>query len=84
MTICEGLPTPTRQEILTKSKGMDGILWATHCELNAEALDAAGIHYEFGFKRFLITQSFTIHLQVLNFDQSQRNRQELISLMLLK
>lgn len=21
---------------------MDGILWATHCELNAEALDAAG------------------------------------------
>lgn len=43
MTICEGLPAPTREEILTKSKGMDGILWATHCELNAEALDAAGI-----------------------------------------
>lgn len=42
MTICEGLPSPTREEILTKSKGMDGILWATHCELNAEALDAAG------------------------------------------
>ncbi len=42
VTICEGMPTPTREEILTKSRGMDGILWATHCELNAEALDAAG------------------------------------------
>lgn len=36
------MPAPTREEILTKSKGMDGILWATHCELNTEALNAAG------------------------------------------
>lgn len=42
VTICEGLPTPSREEILAKSNGMDGILWATHCALNAEALDAAG------------------------------------------
>lgn len=42
MTVCEGLPSPSREEILSKSKGMDGIYWATHCELNAEALDAAG------------------------------------------
>lgn len=31
-----------RQEILEKSKGCDGIIWATHCSLDAEALDAAG------------------------------------------
>lgn len=42
MIICEGLPQPTREEILTKSEGMDGILWATHEPLNAEALDRAG------------------------------------------
>lgn len=40
--ICEGLPQPTREEILSKSKGVDGILWATHEALNAEALDRAG------------------------------------------
>lgn len=40
--ICEGLPQPTRDEILTKSQGVDGILWATHEPLNAEALDRAG------------------------------------------
>lgn len=42
MIICEGLPEPTREEILTKSQGVDGILWATHEALNAEALDRAG------------------------------------------
>lgn len=44
ITICEvnGSKEPTREEILTKSKGMDGILWATHERLDAEALDAAG------------------------------------------
>ena len=42
MIICTGLP-PTREEILEKSKGVDGILWATHCKLDAEALDAAGL-----------------------------------------
>lgn len=40
--ICEGLPEPTREEILTKSQGVDGILWATHEPLDAEALDRAG------------------------------------------
>lgn len=40
--ICEGLPEPTREEILTKSKGVDGILWATHERLDAEALNRAG------------------------------------------
>lgn len=40
--ICEGLPQPTREEILSKSEGVDGILWATHEHLNAEALDRAG------------------------------------------
>lgn len=33
---------PTREEILQMSKGMHGILWATHHRLDAEALDAAG------------------------------------------
>lgn len=33
---------PTREEILSLSKGAIGILWATHTPLNAEALDAAG------------------------------------------
>lgn len=42
MTVCDGLPTPTRHEILTKSRGMHGILWATHQPLDDEALDAAG------------------------------------------
>lgn len=42
MIICEGLPEPSREEILTKSHGVDGILWATHEPLNAEALDRAG------------------------------------------
>lgn len=40
--ICEGLPDPTREEILSKSHGVDGILWATHERLDAEALDRAG------------------------------------------
>lgn len=42
MLICEGLPEPTREEILSKSEGVDAILWATHERLNAEALDRAG------------------------------------------
>lgn len=41
VTVCDSLP-PTRKEILEKSKGMDGILWATHEPLNTEALNAAG------------------------------------------
>ena len=39
VTVCE---TNTREEILQKVKGMDGIFWASHDKLNAEALDAAG------------------------------------------
>lgn len=42
LILCDGLPHPTRHEILTKSKGVDAILWATQCKLDAEALDAAG------------------------------------------
>lgn len=42
VTICNSLPQPTREEILNKSKGMDGIFWATHVRLDAEALDCAG------------------------------------------
>lgn len=41
MIICEG-SEPTREEILSKSEGVDGILWASHEPLNAEALDRAG------------------------------------------
>lgn len=40
--ICESTPVPTREEILSKSEGMDGIFWATHERLNAEVLDRAG------------------------------------------
>lgn len=36
------MPEPSREEILSKSAGVDGILWATHEPLNAEALDRAG------------------------------------------
>lgn len=57
VTICEGLPEPSRQEILTKAKGMDGILWATHCKLDAVALDMIGniAHVQvFEFNRYLI------------------------------
>jgi glyoxylate/hydroxypyruvate reductase len=39
LSVCETLD---RDEILTKSKGMDGIVWTTHSKLNAEACDAAG------------------------------------------
>lgn len=42
VTICEGLPQPTREEVLSKAKGMDAILWATHEPLDAEALDRIG------------------------------------------
>lgn len=42
MILCEGLPEPTREEILSKSEGVDGILWANHERLDAEALDRAG------------------------------------------
>lgn len=41
--ICQKL---TREEILEKSKGKDGIYWATHSPLNSEALDAAGPQLE--------------------------------------
>jgi glyoxylate/hydroxypyruvate reductase len=34
--------TDHRAELLEQVKGMDGIFWATHNRLNAEALDAAG------------------------------------------
>ncbi|XP_030241970.1 glyoxylate reductase/hydroxypyruvate reductase isoform X1 [Drosophila navojoa] len=37
----ESLP-PKRSELLQKIRGVDGILWAGHEALNAEALDAAG------------------------------------------
>lgn len=40
--LCHGLPEPPRSEILNKIKGVDAILWATHEQLNAEALDTAG------------------------------------------
>lgn len=36
------MPEPTREEILSKSQGVDGILWATHEPLDAEVLDRAG------------------------------------------
>jgi glyoxylate/hydroxypyruvate reductase len=39
VTICE---TSDRDELLAKSKGMDGIFWASHNKLDAEALEAAG------------------------------------------
>ncbi|XP_059618655.1 glyoxylate reductase/hydroxypyruvate reductase-like [Phlebotomus argentipes] len=40
--LTEGLPQPSREEVLRLSKDVDGILWANHEKLNAEALDAAG------------------------------------------
>ncbi|XP_055309700.1 glyoxylate reductase/hydroxypyruvate reductase-like [Sitodiplosis mosellana] len=40
--ICEGQPNSTREEILSKSAGVDGILWTHYHHLNAEALDRAG------------------------------------------
>lgn len=44
MIICqgEGLVEPTREEILEKGRGCDAILWATHCRIDAAALDAIG------------------------------------------
>lgn len=33
---------PPREEILTKLKGVDAVLWGTGCRLDTEALDAAG------------------------------------------
>lgn len=42
VTICEGLPEPSREEILSKATGMDAILWATHERLDADALDRIG------------------------------------------
>ena len=42
MIIAEGYPEPTREEILSKSEGIDGILWASYGALNAEVLDRAG------------------------------------------
>ncbi|XP_037960026.1 glyoxylate reductase/hydroxypyruvate reductase-like isoform X2 [Teleopsis dalmanni] len=41
LIICHSLP-PSRAEILEKSKGVDGMFWASHEALNAEVLDAAG------------------------------------------
>lgn len=40
--VCEGSPKPKREVILSKSEGVDGILWATHDRLDAEALDRVG------------------------------------------
>lgn len=37
----ESVP-PTREEILSLAKGVEGILWAGHSPINVEALDAAG------------------------------------------
>ncbi|XP_037915607.1 glyoxylate reductase/hydroxypyruvate reductase-like isoform X2 [Hermetia illucens] len=39
--LCESVP-PKRSEILSKIKGVDGILWAGHEPLNGEVLDVAG------------------------------------------
>ncbi|XP_055309749.1 glyoxylate reductase/hydroxypyruvate reductase-like isoform X2 [Sitodiplosis mosellana] len=40
--IGEGNPKPTREEILSKSEGVDAILWSCYDPLNAEVLDRAG------------------------------------------
>lgn len=42
MIICDGLPEPSREEILNKCHGVDGILWVTLERLNTEILDRAG------------------------------------------
>ena len=34
--------TDTREDLLNKLKGMDGVFWGSHDKLDAEALDAAG------------------------------------------
>lgn len=42
MIIAEGKTERRREDILSKSEGVDGILWTSHEPLNAEALDRAG------------------------------------------
>lgn len=40
--MCEGHPDAAREEVLSKSKGVDGILWNIFHRVDAEALDCAG------------------------------------------
>ena len=38
----EGLPAPSRSEILKHVKGVDAIFWVSHERLDSDILDAAG------------------------------------------
>lgn len=40
--MCEGHPDATREEVLSKSKGVDAILWNLFHRVDASALDSAG------------------------------------------
>lgn len=62
VTICE---TTGREEILRRSKGVDGILWASHEEVNAEALDAAG-------PQLKVISTMSVGLDFLDLDELKR------------
>lgn len=64
VTICE---TTTREEILQKSKGMDGIFWATHAKLDAEAIDAAG-------PQLKVISTMSVGIDYVDLDEVKRRK----------
>lgn len=62
--VCETLE---REEILVKSKGMDGIVWAWHCKLDAEALDAAG-------PQLKVVSTMSVGLDFVDLDEVKRRK----------
>jgi glyoxylate/hydroxypyruvate reductase len=67
VTVCDSL---AREEILMKSKGMDGIIWATHCKLDSEACDAAG-------PQLKVVSTMSVGLDFVDLDEVKRRKIQL-------
>lgn len=62
--ICESLE---RKEILTKAKGVDGIVWTTHAKLDSEACDAAG-------PQLKVVSTMSVGLDFVDIDELKRRK----------
>lgn len=86
VTVCDTLE---REEILAKSKGIEGIIWATHCKLDSEACEAAGPQLKvvstMSGEKFLIffnsglklLDLFTVGLDFVDLDEIKRRKIQL-------
>lgn len=58
---------PSRKEILEKSKGVDGIFWATADDLDAEAYDAAGSNLK-------VVSTYTVGFDYVDVEEAKKRK----------